>query len=99
MQGGRTAGEDDAGDGAFAKADSRGGWGTGGHQKRTKEVGEVGIVADDEKIFAFGALAEHLLEVFEGALGGERVGVHDRGFVAGFGADERGGLEATLEWT
>ncbi len=40
---------------------------------------------------------EELLEVFEGGFGGERVGGQDLGFVAGLGADERGGLEAALE--
>jgi hypothetical protein len=54
-------------------------------------------VADDEEVLAFGALAEELLEVFEGSFGGERGGVHDLGFVAGFSADERGGLETALE--
>jgi hypothetical protein len=54
-------------------------------------------VADEEEILALGALAEELLEVFEGCLGGEGGGVQDLGFVASLGADERGGLKATLE--
>jgi hypothetical protein len=54
-------------------------------------------VANDEKIFALGALVEQLLEVFEGTLGGERAGTHDRGFIAGLSADQGGGLEAALE--
>ena len=54
-------------------------------------------MANDEKIFALGALVEQLLEVFEGGFGGERGGVQDLGFVAGLGPDERGGLEAAFE--
>jgi len=54
-------------------------------------------VADEEEVLALGALAEEVLEVFEGCFGGERGGVEDLGFVAGLGADERGGLEAALE--
>jgi hypothetical protein len=54
-------------------------------------------VADEEEVFAIGALAEELLEVFESGFGGERGGVEDLGFVAGLGAYERGGLEAAFE--
>ena len=54
-------------------------------------------MADQEKILAIGALAEELLKIFQGGLGGERGGVQDLGFVAGLSADERGGLEAALE--
>jgi len=54
-------------------------------------------VADEEEVLALGALAEELLEVLEGGFGGERGGVEDLGFVAGLGADERGGLEAAFE--
>ena len=34
----------------------------------------------------------------ESGFGGERGGVEDLRFVAGLGADERGGLQAALEW-
>ena len=54
-------------------------------------------MADEEEVLAIGALAEELLEVFEGGFGGERGGVQDLGLVAGLGADEGGGLEAALE--
>ena len=54
-------------------------------------------MADDEKIFAFIALAEELLEIFESRFRGEGGGVENLRFVAGLGAYERGGLEAALE--
>jgi len=54
-------------------------------------------VADEEEVLAFGAIAEKLLEVFEGGVGGEGGGVQDLGFVAGLGADQGGGLEAAFE--
>jgi hypothetical protein len=54
-------------------------------------------VADDKEILAFGVLAKESLKVFEGGIGGERCGVQNLGFVAGLGADERGGLKAALE--
>ena len=40
---------------------------------------------------------EEFLELFEGGVGGEGVGVEDVGLVAGLGADQRGGLQAALE--
>src|SRR5207302_4586670 len=61
------------------------------------EGGEIGIVADEEEVLTFGALAEELLEVFEGGGGGECGGVQDLGFVAGLGADQRCGLEGAFE--
>ena len=44
----------------------------GGHEQRAEKAVRVGIVADDEEVFALGALAKELLEVFEGGGGGER---------------------------
>jgi hypothetical protein len=96
LQGCGASGEDDAGDGAFAETDL--GFGVGGwYKERTQKAGEIGVVADDEEVFSLGALVEKTLELFKCALRGERGGVENLGFVAGFGADERGGLEATLE--
>ena len=97
MQGSRATGQDDSGDGAFAETNL--GWrrGVAGNQKRPEECGEVGIVADDEQIFAIGALAQERLKVFECRFRGERGGVHDLGFVTGFGADQRSGLKAAFE--
>jgi len=54
-------------------------------------------VADEEEIFAVGALAQELLEVLEGGFWGEGGGVEDLGLVAGLGADERGGLQGAFE--
>ena len=50
-----------------------------------------------EDVFVASGFVEELLEVLLGGLGGEGVGEQDLGFVAGFGAYERGGLEAALE--
>jgi len=66
-------------------------------EERGEEGGEVGIVADEEEVLGFGAVAEKLLEVANGGLGGEGGGEQDFAVVAGFGADERGGLETALE--
>jgi hypothetical protein len=54
-------------------------------------------VADKKEVLAFGVFAKESLKVFEGGFGGKRGGVQDLGFVAGLGADERGGLEAAFE--
>jgi len=96
LQRSRAAREDDSGDRAFAEANFCLGAGCG-HEKRTEEGSEVGIVADDEKILASGVIAEQFLEVFEGGFGSEGGGVQDLRFVARFGADERCGLETALE--
>lgn len=98
MQRSGAASEDDSGERTFAEANFCLGAG-GGHEKRTEEAGEVGIVADDEKILAFGVIAEQPLEVFECGFGSEGGGVQYLCFIAGFGADERCGLETALEGT
>jgi hypothetical protein len=54
-------------------------------------------MTDDEKIFAFRALAEERLEIFEGSVWGESGGMEYLRFVAGLGAYEGGGLQAALE--
>ena len=54
-------------------------------------------MADDEQIFAVGVITEKFLEVLKTSLGGEGGGAEDGCFVAGLGAYEGGGLEATLE--
>jgi len=82
LKGSRAAGEDKAGERTFAQPDygfgAGGGSGAGvGHEERTQEGGEVGVVADEEEVLALGALAEELLEVFEGGFGGERGGVEN----------------------
>jgi hypothetical protein len=56
-------------------------------------------VSDDQEILGVGAVPEELMEVLERSGGGEAFGLKDLGFVAGLGADERGGLEAALEGT
>ena len=54
-------------------------------------------MAHYEDVFVTSGFVEELLEVLLGGLGGEGVGEEDLGFVAGFGADEGGGLKAALE--
>ena len=54
-------------------------------------------MADDEHIFAVAVVLEEFLEVFKGGRGGECVGVQDLGFVAGFSAYQRCGLEGAFE--
>ena len=96
MQGGWTAGDDDAGERAFAEPDF--GFRTGvRHEEGAEKDGEVGVVADYEKIFVVGILLKELLKVLEGGRRSERGGVLNLGFIAGFGADERRGLEAAFE--
>jgi hypothetical protein len=91
-----TSRENDSCERTFAEADL--GFGAGGwHEERTEEVGEIGIVANDQKVIAAGVFAEKSLEVFEGSFGGERGGVENLGFVTGLGADQGGGLQAALE--
>ena len=68
-----------------------------GTRSEPRKVVRLGLWPTTRRFSRFGALAEKLLEVFEGGVGGERSGVQDLGFVAGFGADERCGLEAALE--
>jgi len=82
LKGSRAAGVEKAGQRTFAQPDygfgAGGGSGAGvGHEERTQEGGEVGVVADEEEVLALGALAEELLEVFEGGFGGERGGVEN----------------------
>ena len=92
------AGEAQTGDGTFAEPDLS--WAGGrGDEERSQEVGEVGIVADDQDIFASLMVAQELLEVFEGGRRGESGGLQDGRLVTGLGADEGGGLEAALERT
>ncbi len=66
-------------------------------EHRADEVGEVGVVADDENVLVAAALVEELLKVLEGGFGGEAVGEQNLGLVAGLGAYEGGGLEAAFE--
>lgn len=54
-------------------------------------------MAYDEEVLVAAALVEKLLEVLQRGLGGEAIGEQNLGLVAGLGADEGGGLEATLE--
>ena len=97
MQGCGATGEAQAGDGAFAEPDLS--WAGGrGDEERSQEVGEVGVVADDQDIFAGLMFAQELLEVFEGGRRGESGGLQDGGLVAGLGTDEGGRLEAAFEW-
>ena len=98
MQGGWTAGDDNAGERTLAKPDF--GFRAGVvYEERAQKEGEVWVVADNEKIFVPGTLVKELLKIFEGCGRGERGGVLNLRFVTGFGADERGSLEAALEWT
>ena len=70
MQHGWTAIEGEAGDGAFAEANRRR-HGIGCRNKhRADEVGEVGVVADDEDVFVATAFVEEFLKVLEGGFGG-----------------------------
>ena len=88
-------------EGAFAQADAWVGE-VVGHWKRgcnelAEECRDVGIVADDEKVFVGGALTQQALELGEGRGGSQAFGHEDAGLVAGFGADELRGLHAALE--
>ena len=97
MKGGGTAREGEASEGAFAKPDAGCGDSGGGDEQRAEKIGEVGVVADDEEIFGFGAVVQKLLEVPQSCRGSQRGRVQDLRFVAGFGADQGGGLKAALE--
>jgi hypothetical protein len=55
-------------------------------------------VADEQQVLNIAVVFDEFVEVFEGAGGGEGVGVEDLGFVAGLVGNEGGGLEAALEW-
>ena len=66
-------------------------------EERAEEGGEVGVVADDQHVFALGVVMQQALELLEGGGGGERVGLQNGRLVAGLGADEGGGLQAALE--
>jgi len=97
LQGRGAASEDDPGERTFAETNF--GFRVGvRYQQRTEKGGQVRIVPDEEEILAVRIVAEELLEVLDCCGGGERVGVKDLGFVPCLSADERGGLEAALQW-
>jgi hypothetical protein len=91
--------EREAREGAFTEPDVGCDGAGGGDEKRTEEDAEVGVVTDEQEIFAYGAIVEEFLEVPERRGGGKRGGVQDLRFVAGLSAYERGSLEAALEGT
>jgi hypothetical protein len=99
LEGSGAAGERDAGERTFAKTDLWLSGRVGRNQERAQESGEIRVVADDEEIFAGGALAEELLEILESGVRSESRGVKDLRFVAGLGADEGGSLKAALQGT
>ncbi len=101
MKDGGAALEVDAGERAFAEADA-GGAGGGvvvgaDAEEMAEELGDVGVVADDEDVFGGGAVAQKALELGEGGGGSERGGDEDLLLVAGLGGDELGGLLRALE--
>ena len=68
----------DASERAFAQTDA-GGAGGGvvigaDTEEMAEELGDVGVVADDEDVFGDGRLAQQALELREGGGGGEGVG-------------------------
>jgi hypothetical protein len=50
-----------------------------------------------EDVLVASGFVEKFLKILLGGFGGEGVGEQDLGLIAGFGAYERGGLEAALE--
>ena len=101
MKDGCASGEVEAGEGSFAEADAGrgGGWVVvdADAEEVAEELGEGGVVADDEDVFEGGGVAEEALELGEGGGGCERGGDEDLLLVAGLGGDELGGLLAALE--
>jgi hypothetical protein len=101
LENGGAALQVDAGERAFAQADAGG---TGGGvvadaeaEEQSKELGDVGIVADDEDVFVGRALAEEALKLGEAGAGSEGGRDEDLLLVAGLGGDELGSLLAALE--
>ena len=101
MKDGGAALQVDACERAFTQADAGGGGGWivvgADAEQMAEELGDVGIVADDQDVLVGGALAQQALELGEGGGGGERVGDEDLLLIAGLGGDQLGGLEAALE--
>ena len=101
MKDGGAALQVDACERAFTQADAGGGGGWivvgADAEQMAEELGDVGVVADDEDVFVGGALAEEALELGEAGSGSEGGGDEDFLLVAGFGGDELGGLLGTLE--
>jgi hypothetical protein len=67
------------------------------HEQGAEEELQVGVVADDEEVFVIAAGLQKAVEVGDGGFRGEGGGLQDLGLVAGFGGDELGGLERSLE--
>ena len=84
----------DAGDCPLAKARVHP---AGRGEQGSKEGGESGIVPDDENVLVFIQTADKVEEFLHGGFGSEGFGDFDFAVVAGFGADQRGGLEGALE--
>jgi hypothetical protein len=72
-----------AGGGAFGGADT---------EEMADELGDVGVMADDEDVLKGRAFAQQALELRERGRGGERVGDEDFLLVAGLGGNELSGL-------
>lgn len=70
MQDGGAAVETEPGEGAFAEADVSGAGRRRWYEESAQEVGEIGIVADDEEVFGVGVVLQQLMEVLEGGGGG-----------------------------
>ena len=101
MQDSGAAGEIDAGERAFAQADAGGGGGgvvVGADAEQVaEELGDVGIVADDEDVLKGAGVTQQALKLGEGGGGGEGVGDEQLLLIAGLGGDELGSLLGALE--
>ena len=84
----------DTGDGAFAET---GADAAGGRQERSEEDGEIRVVADDQDVFVLVETADEVVKLLHGGFRRESFRDLDFAFVAGFGADQRGGLQGALE--
>ena len=105
MESAGALGDVDAGDGSFAEPDTgfvgRAGDAEAGSaadsEERAKKDGKIGVVPNDQDVVIAVETADHLVEGGDAGVGAECFRDEDSGVIAGFGADERSGLERALE--